>query len=316
MLPAERRRFLATVGRRLTAQALTRRDPQRRYPILLTLLAQSAVDVLDEVVQLFDQAVSARESRARHKLAERWPSGQDRRGPPGAAGGDPGRSWPTRRSPTRRSGGLIRGERIGLAPAAGRAPHRRRRGCHAITDTWPCWTPRTATCGSSPRRCWPRSSSPADPAADALLEAVDVLRELNTTGARKVPAGRADRVRAGAVARLPRRRRRAGDTTGYRHYWELCVLLALRDGLRVRGRVRARLAPLRRPGRLPAHPEAWARAAGGVLPRWSASRRPGGRAWPRSRRAGRRARRPGAGPRRRRRDRSGSTTTGTWSSRR
>src|SRR5690606_14300739 len=60
VLPAERRRFLATVGRRLTGQALERRDPQRRYPILLTVLAQSATDVLDEVVQLFDQAISAR----------------------------------------------------------------------------------------------------------------------------------------------------------------------------------------------------------------------------------------------------------------
>jgi hypothetical protein len=59
MLPAERRRFLAGVGRRLTAQAPTRREPQRRYPILLTLLAQSAVDVLDEVVQLFDQVCRA-----------------------------------------------------------------------------------------------------------------------------------------------------------------------------------------------------------------------------------------------------------------
>jgi hypothetical protein len=57
-LPAERRRFLATVGRRLTAQALERRDPQRRYPILLT---RGAVGdrLLDEVVQLFDQAISA-----------------------------------------------------------------------------------------------------------------------------------------------------------------------------------------------------------------------------------------------------------------
>jgi hypothetical protein len=64
VLPAERRRFLATVGRRLTAQALGRRDPQRRYPILLTLLAQSATDVLDEVVGLFDQAISAREGTA------------------------------------------------------------------------------------------------------------------------------------------------------------------------------------------------------------------------------------------------------------
>jgi len=72
VLPAERRRFLATVGRRLTAQALARRDPQRRYPILLTVLAQSATEVLDEVVQLFDQAVSAREARQRTGCATPW----------------------------------------------------------------------------------------------------------------------------------------------------------------------------------------------------------------------------------------------------
>lgn len=82
MLPAERRRFLAGVGRRLTGQALSRREPQRRYPILLTVLAQSAVDVLDEVVLLFDQALSGRESAARTKLtaalAERARGGDDR----------------------------------------------------------------------------------------------------------------------------------------------------------------------------------------------------------------------------------------------
>lgn len=82
MLPAERRRFLAGVGRRLTAQALSRREPERRYPILLTLLAQSAVDVLDEVLLLFDQAISGRESAARAKLtellAERARRGEDR----------------------------------------------------------------------------------------------------------------------------------------------------------------------------------------------------------------------------------------------
>ncbi len=81
-LPAERRRHLAAVGRRSSAAALTRREPHRRYPIVLTLLVQSAVDVLDEVVQLFDQAVTARESRARHKLAgqlaERAKRGEDK----------------------------------------------------------------------------------------------------------------------------------------------------------------------------------------------------------------------------------------------
>ena len=69
MLPNERRRFLATVGRRSTVQALERRG-ERRYPILLALVAQSAVDQLDEVVALFDQAVSARESRAKSKTDE------------------------------------------------------------------------------------------------------------------------------------------------------------------------------------------------------------------------------------------------------
>src|SRR6266568_1615426 len=46
VLPAERRRFLAGLGRRLTAQNLARRDDDRKYPILVTLAAQSAVDEL------------------------------------------------------------------------------------------------------------------------------------------------------------------------------------------------------------------------------------------------------------------------------
>ena len=70
MLPAERRRFLAGLGRRLTPQALARREPQRRYPILVTVLAQAPVEVLDEVIQLFDQAVSSREGRARRRMSE------------------------------------------------------------------------------------------------------------------------------------------------------------------------------------------------------------------------------------------------------
>ncbi|WP_039923259.1 hypothetical protein [Amycolatopsis decaplanina] len=59
MPPTERRRFLAGLERRLTAQALTRREPERRYPILLTLLAQSAVDVLEEILTIAcDPAIS------------------------------------------------------------------------------------------------------------------------------------------------------------------------------------------------------------------------------------------------------------------
>ena len=70
VLPAERRRFLAGVGRRLTPQHLARREPARRYPILLTLIAQSAVDVLDESLLLSGRALSGRESAARARLTE------------------------------------------------------------------------------------------------------------------------------------------------------------------------------------------------------------------------------------------------------
>ena len=75
VLPAERRRFLAAVGRRSSMAKLARREPYRRYPIVLTVLAQSAVDVLDEVVQLFDQAVSAREESGTNRGRRLWLAG-------------------------------------------------------------------------------------------------------------------------------------------------------------------------------------------------------------------------------------------------
>ncbi len=51
-LPAGRRRMLAETGRRSTNQALQRADVDRRYPILLATLAETYVEVLDELVQL------------------------------------------------------------------------------------------------------------------------------------------------------------------------------------------------------------------------------------------------------------------------
>ena len=64
MLPLERRRFLASIARRSSAQTLARRDHERRYPLLACLVSQSVGDVLDEIVGLFDQLLSGRESHA------------------------------------------------------------------------------------------------------------------------------------------------------------------------------------------------------------------------------------------------------------
>jgi hypothetical protein len=169
MLPRERRRFLATLGRRSTVQGLRRRE-ERRFPILLALVAQSAVDQLDEAISLFDQAVSARESRAKAKtneaLAERAKKGEARQLLmdvilPVLA--DPS-------IPDEDVGGILR-ERVGMqtlrevsarsstASAAGRFPPvRRPRSCPPGTPiTWP----RPAVTGTTPRSATTGSCAPS-----------------------------------------------------------------------------------------------------------------------------------------------------------
>jgi TnpA family transposase len=231
VLPAERRRFLATVGRRLTAQALERRDPQRRYPILLTVLAQSATEVLDKVVQLFGQAISARESKAerrmRDALAERGKAGADRQ----ALLDDLLAIITDPAVPDEQIGGLIRGDRIGwprlrsaVAQAASRLPrdHGHLTALDGSYGYLRQFTPQVLAA----------VTFSGGTAAAGLLDAVEILRGLNATGARRVPAD-------APTGFVPVRRRgyletaaTSGNTSAYRHYWELCTLLALRDGLR------------------------------------------------------------------------------------
>ncbi|MGW1679888.1 hypothetical protein [Saccharopolyspora sp. NPDC002376] len=228
VLSAERRRFLATMGRRLTPQALERREPQRRYPILLTVLAQSATDVLDEVVPLFDQAISAKfgqaERRMQHELAERGKSGEDRQvllDELLAIVVDP-------QIADEEIGGLIRGERIGwdrlraaIAQAKPRLP-RDHGHLAALDSSYNYLRQFTPAVLSAVRFA-------GGTAATELLLAVDMLRELNATGRRKAfdeaPAGFVPAKWRGYLEEA----RKSGSATAYRHYWELCVLLGLRD---------------------------------------------------------------------------------------
>lgn len=65
-----RRKQLAQIGFRSTAQALSRMNKTRRYPILLAFLAQLYEEVLDELVELFDRLLYNISSRADRKLVE------------------------------------------------------------------------------------------------------------------------------------------------------------------------------------------------------------------------------------------------------
>ena len=230
VLPAERRRFLAGLGRRLTAQNLARREPARRYPILLTLMAQSAVDVLDEVLLLFDQALSGRESAARERLtealAERARGGEDRQAllddilkivlDPDVGDDQVGA----------RLRGDIGHERMRAAWEARRERLPRDHGHLAMMDASMAYLRQFVPDVLAAVRF------DGGPGMEDLLQAVAVLAGLYAAKARKVPDGAPDGFVPARWAGYLEKAAKDGDVTAYRHYWELCVLMALRDGLR------------------------------------------------------------------------------------
>jgi hypothetical protein len=69
------------------------------------------------------------------------------------------------------------------------------------------------------------------PGMDDLLQAVGVLAGLHARKARKVPDGAPDSFAPARWAGYLEKASKNGDVTAYRHYWELCVLMALRGEL-------------------------------------------------------------------------------------
>jgi hypothetical protein len=68
--------------------------------------------------------------------------------------------------------------------------------------------------------------------AQPLIAALGILRQLNATGARKVPKDAPTEFVPARWRGYLEQAARTGNAVEYRHYWELTVLLALRDGLR------------------------------------------------------------------------------------
>ncbi len=69
-LNPNRQKFLARLGRKYTVQALRRMGPERRYPILLSLLKQTLIDLTDESVDIFDVCLASRHKKAREALED------------------------------------------------------------------------------------------------------------------------------------------------------------------------------------------------------------------------------------------------------
>ena len=230
--PVTNTALLDELGRELPSvlTVLTVREPERRYPILLTLLAESVVDVLDEVVLLFDQALSGRESNARtrltEELAERARSGEDRQ----ALLDEILAITLDLDIPDKDVGGLVRTrigmERMRAAWAARHARLPRDHGHLAMLHGSMSYVRQFAPPVLDAVRF------AGGPGTEALMGAIGVLCELYATGTRKVtPEATTEFVPVRWRGYL-QTATDAGDVTAYRHYWELCVLLSLRDGLR------------------------------------------------------------------------------------
>ena len=81
-LNPNRRKFLAQIGRRSTSQILQRMPDRRRYPILLALLHETVIDLVDEIVDLFNRALKKTDSRSRRELEDQARRGDLPASPP------------------------------------------------------------------------------------------------------------------------------------------------------------------------------------------------------------------------------------------
>ena len=191
---------------------------------------QSAVDVLDEVLLLFDQALSGRESAARARmteaLAERARSGEDRQ----ALLDDILRIVLDPDVTDSEVGARLRGdvghERMRSAWAARRDRLPRDHGHLAMMDASMSYLRQFVPDVLAAVRF------DGGPGTGDLLQAVGILAGLYASKARKVPDGAPDGFVPARWAGYLETATKTGDVTGFRHYWELCVLMALRDGLR------------------------------------------------------------------------------------
>ncbi len=229
-IPPGRRRFLAQLARRSKVQALARSDEQRRYPLLLAGVVETAVEVLDELVQLFDHALATADSRSRQQLKDR--------------------ALERAKVAEQRLGLLdellevlldsaVPDEQVGPLLRDGVGMERLQAARRGVEDRLPRDGGHLELLEA--RYAYLREFTPAvlealpleaAPSAETLLQAVEVLRELNSTSRRRVP----DNAPTDFVP--PRWRgyldssRDQGRGGAHRHYWELAVLYGLQGALR------------------------------------------------------------------------------------
>lgn len=225
-IPANRRRLLAAYVRHATAQALRRRGPKFRYPALLAFCAEAAARTTDEVVELLCAGLGAQHAKAANKLIAHKLKVAD-----------------SANSSVLLLAQLLEvlldfeipDQRVREEVWRRAAPEQLQLALELAGEiARPEGDSHLAQLGerySAVRAFAPRALAALDlragPDGEYLLGAVEILRELDRRGARKLPDG-------APVAFVPRSwRPYVLPATGGidRRHWELCLLSQLRGAL-------------------------------------------------------------------------------------
>jgi len=228
-LAPERRRQLASLARRSTPKALRLMAAERRYPILVAAVVEGHGAVTDELVQLFGRALGITETRTRHQVAERIQA---------LAAADVERlvlldeilpviiDADLNAAQVGRRLRQLDSDRLAAAVRADGERLPRDGGHLELIEAR----------FSYMRRFTPKLLATLEFSASVTpsetLIAVETLQQANTAKQTRVPFDvPSGFVPARWMPYLDAARDR-GDPIGFKHYWELCVLYALRDGLR------------------------------------------------------------------------------------
>jgi TnpA family transposase len=227
VIPANRRRALAQYVRHATSQAIGRRDRTFRDPALLAFCAEAAARVTDEIVDLFDDGIAAQHAKARRALVQRKLDVADSANASVVLLGELLEILLDPEIPDQRVRQAVwqraTPEELQLALELAAEIKRPLEDTHLqqLGDRY-----------RAAREFAPRVLATlrlrANPDGEQLLEAVEVLRDLNRRGVRRVP----DDAPLGFVPRSWRPYVHSADGAIDRHHWELCLLSELRSALR------------------------------------------------------------------------------------
>ena len=219
-------RHLAGLGRRMKPQTLANLQPTRRYQILVATVVDELVRLTDEVLELFDVAMAALDQKARFDLEKITNANASAANDTVRLFGQVARVLLDPNVPDGQVRAAIFNQtsRRRFTEAAERASQIERPPDGSYLDLI-CARYRYA------RRFAPQviaafrfhAASPTDP----LLEAVDLLKELNTARTRRVP-------KDAPLGFAPAKWKRYITIDGRidRRRWEMCVLTELRGALR------------------------------------------------------------------------------------